>query len=90
MKKLFAFFVLTFLVCTWSYAQEAPVNRTEEYCEIRTTTKLFRNNLVTYVDYGEGDRVLKDEQGKELGFRSSVGVLNYMNSKGWKVLKIGL
>lgn len=88
MKKLFCLTVLTFLMCTWSYAQETLVKRTEEYCELSTSTPLLSRKLVARVDFGNGDEVLTDGQGKKLDFRSSVGALNYMNSLGWELINV--
>jgi len=88
MKKTFILITLAFLLCVVSYAQQTPVKRTEEYCELRTKRPLFSGKLVAEVDYGDGDKVLKDEQGKSVEFSSAIGVLNYMNSLGWELLNV--
>lgn len=88
MKNLVISFILIFFACTWAYAQETPIKRTEEYCELRTKNPLFSSKLVAQVDFGKGEEVLKDEHGKPIDFASAVGALNYMNSKGWELMNV--
>ena len=95
MKKLAILLAFTFLPLSWAHAQIAPSMqitpgvRTEEYCEVRVIRKsLFRTTTIARIDFGKGDDVLKDEQGKEMEFASNVAVLNYMNSKGWKLVDV--
>lgn len=91
MKKLFTLITFAFLLCFFafiqeSYAQDVSAKRTEEYCEVRTSHMIFKRKPVAYVDFGGGEQLLKDEQGKEIKFDSSVAVLNYMNRKGWELV----
>lgn len=94
MKKLFLLFALSISVCTWSYAQAVPASlvtattqRTEAYCEIRFFPKaLFSTKVHAHVDFGNGEEVLKDAQGNNIDFTSPMAALNYMNSKGWKLV----
>ncbi|EJF07927.1 MULTISPECIES: hypothetical protein [Pontibacter] len=94
MKKLSLVFALTILACTWSYAQAVPASlvtttaqRTEEYCELRFFVKaLFSTKVHAHVDFGNGEEVLKDTQGNNIDFISPMAALNYMNSKGWKLV----
>ncbi len=95
MKKLFTLLAFSILVCNWSYAQQTPASqdiipqRTEEYCEIRFFAKsLFSNKLHAHIDFGNGEEVLKDAEGKDAEFISFMAVLNYMNSQGWKLIDV--
>jgi hypothetical protein len=95
MKKLFILFALIIIAHTGSYAQTASTiqssstPRTEEYCELRVFSKsLIRKKTTARVDFGNGDETLKDETGKEAVFASGIDVLNYMNSRGWKLVDV--
>ncbi|WP_299988351.1 hypothetical protein [uncultured Pontibacter sp.] len=94
MKNLSLVFALSTLVYTGSYAQAVPASlpttttqRTEAYCEIRFFVKaLFSTKVHAHVDFGNGEEVLKDAQGNNIDFVSPMAALNYMNSKGWKLV----
>lgn len=95
MKKFILLFALSLITYSWSFAQTAPAtqptlkDRTEEYCEVRVLSKsLIRSRTIARVDFGNGDETLKDERGKDAEFASSIAVLNYMNSKGWKLVDV--
>lgn len=96
MKKLPILLAFTFFPLSWTHAQVTTPSvqidlgvRTEEYCEVRVIRKsLFRTAAIARIDFGQGDEFLKDEQGKEIEFASNVAVLNYLNSRGWKLVNV--
>ncbi|HLP21468.1 MAG TPA: hypothetical protein VK174_14245 [Chitinophagales bacterium] len=68
----------------------ATVARTEEYCMLVGTAKLFSTKVSIEIDYGQkkklyGDNRFKDSGGKLVAFDSMVDALNFMNSKGWEL-----
>lgn len=88
MKKLIFLLALTFGICVSSPAQTPVIKENVEYCGLRADTKAFKAKSKVLVDYGNGEERLVDGRGKELLFGSSVGVLNYMHTKGWEVMDI--
>ena len=66
------------------------VPRTEEYCLIIGTGKLFSTKVTIEIDFGQkqkiyGDNRLRGTGGKLIEFESMVDALNFMNSKGWEL-----
>ncbi len=65
------------------------IKRTEEYCLLIGTARLFSNKVSIQVDFGQNrpffsDNRYKDENGNVVLFESMVDALNYMNSRGWQ------
>jgi len=100
MKKLFILLLVTFMYCT-SFAQqvktgqtvsaikEGDFNRTEEYCLIVGTSKLFSQKVTIDVDFGQERKWMSrmrlvDEKGQPITLESMVDALNYMNGYGWE------
>ena len=67
------------------------MRRTEEYCEVVATGKLFSNRVTITVDYGKdasffADKRVKDENDNVIKFETLIDALNYMNSQGWEFM----
>jgi hypothetical protein len=66
------------------------VPRTEEYCMLIATGKMFSNKVSIDLDYGQkrsffADKRVRDSGGKLVEFESVIDALNFMNSKGWEL-----
>jgi hypothetical protein len=69
MKKLISLLALILSVCVTSVAQTSVVKENVEYCELTTDTKWIKSKSKVFIDYGDGDEKLVDDQGKEVLFR---------------------
>lgn len=75
------------------YVNKMQANRTEEYCELLATSKLFSLKVTISIDFGQETSVwtkYKDQAvfneltGKLKSFNSVIDALNWMNSSGWE------
>lgn len=91
MKK-FLLIIVVFSNTVFSQEQkklEPTSKRTEEYCLILASSKLFSTKVDISIDFGQetklfSDSRYKDQEGKVKVFNSVIDALNYMNSKGWE------
>jgi len=80
-------FALT--LCFKSFAQE-DTTKTEQYCELLATQKLFSSKVTITIDFGDKinywrDNRVKDSLGQVINFNSVVDAMNYMGKQGWKL-----
>lgn len=94
MKQLFIFLISSLLLIVSSscqkqvnnsdYRQYIIVRFDRKYVDsVRTVIPIVTVNDGAYSYHDDPPR-LTDDNGKELNFKSSVGVINYMVSQGWK------
>ena len=93
MKKLYFISFLLITAFTSLYAQADTTKL--EYCEMTTTKRSFSNKVNVEFDFGEGrksgkDNLLKDETGKVKNFDNVVDAMNYLGTRGWKLVTASL
>jgi hypothetical protein len=92
-KLLFAIAVslLPYLVSAQTDSLKTDTSRyraAEEYCSILPRGKMFSDWITVEADFGDpkafsDHEKLKDSDGEDLKFKSTVAVLNYMAQQGW-------
>lgn len=60
-----------------------------EYCQIVGVSKLFNNNVVVSIDYGQKRKLMTDTgirnaEGKLIEFESMIDAMNYLAQYGWE------
>lgn len=89
MKKLLPLVLFLLLCSTVSFAQDNPIERTEEYCEFRVINlSLLKHRVAVEIDYGDGPQDLLDNNKNRMEFKTKIGALNYLNSLGWELRHI--
>jgi len=86
--------IIAFLLIGSVAMAQTPDTTTYEYCEVVSISKnmasITKSDANIFIDFGEGviftpKDPLKDDNGKDLKFLSSVDCLNYLATKGWKL-----
>ena len=97
MKNLFKLLTILslFLTSNLALAQEVDVANTKPYvyCQIVSSSLLFKNKLNVNIDYGQernflGIDLIKTADNKRaVKFNSMIDALNYMSEQGWEFVQ---
>jgi hypothetical protein len=97
MKNLFKLLIISSLLITSNLvlAQDIDAANTKPYvyCQIVSSSLLFKNKLNVNIDYGQErnflgiDLIKTDGNKKAIKFNSMIDALNYMSEQGWEFVQ---
>ena len=95
MKKAVLIVLTAICLSVSGFGQTPESSKNYVYCELIGQGKLFSSKIKVQVDFGQetslwkvgSDRLLKDENGKNIEFNSMVDALNYFSAQGWEFVQ---
>ncbi len=87
--------IILILLLALSFTSYAQNNEPEVYCSIEMPSSFYglKNGVPISVDYGDATsnksrENIKDKEGKEVKFFSTMQVVNYMSKEGWVLYNV--
>lgn len=88
MKQLFA---LIIVIAPFIANAQADTAKTEQYCDVQATIKMFTKKIAISIDYGKditinNESKVKDDAKALENFTNTTDILNYMARQGWQLV----
>lgn len=88
MKQLFAFVIV---MAPFMVNAQADTTKTEQYCDVQVTIKMFTKKIAVSIDYGKDVTINNESKVKDEGkvlqsFTNTVDIINYMARQGWQLV----